>query len=67
MSTEEITATNSRQELSICDKKDQYTLWQILGIWALATLLMVLLTWVVAPAIILYSPLQPGILELVTG
>jgi hypothetical protein len=39
----------------------QYTLWQILGIWAAATLPAVLLTWVVAPAIIPRSPLHPGI------
>jgi CAAX protease family protein len=42
-------------------QKDQYTLWQILGIWALVTLPMVLLTWLVLPAIIPYSPLHPGI------
>ena len=40
---------------------DQYTLWQILGIWALVALPMALLAWVVAPAIIPYSPLHPGI------
>jgi hypothetical protein len=39
----------------------QYTLGQILGIWALVSLPMALLTWVVAPAIIPYSPLHPGI------
>ncbi len=39
----------------------QYTLWQILGIWALVALPMGLLGWVVAPAIIPYSPLHPGI------
>ena len=39
----------------------QYTLWQILGIWAIAALPMALLTWVVAPAIIPYIPLHPGI------
>jgi membrane protease YdiL (CAAX protease family) len=50
MSTQETTSKN-----------DQYTLWQILGIWALATLPMALLAWVVAPAVIPYSPLHPGI------
>jgi hypothetical protein len=40
---------------------EQYTLWQILGIWALVTLPMALLAWVVAPAIIPYIPLHPGI------
>src|SRR5512132_2902742 len=39
----------------------QYSLGKILGIWAIVTLPMVLLTWVVAPAIIPYSPLHPGI------
>lgn len=43
------------------DQIDQYTLWQILGIWALVSLPMALLTWVVAPVIIPYSPLHPGI------
>jgi len=43
------------------DQIDQYTLWQIIGIWALVALPMALLSWVVAPAIIPYSPLHPGI------
>jgi len=42
-------------------KQDQYTLWQIIGIWASVALPMALLAWVVAPAIIPYSPLHPGI------
>jgi len=46
---------------SQADHMDQYTLWQILGIWALVALPMALLTWGVAPAIIPYSPLHPGI------
>ena len=40
---------------------EQYTLYQIFGIWALVALPMALLAWVVAPAIIPYSPLHPGI------
>ena len=40
---------------------EQYTIWQILGIWAVVTLPMVLLTWVALPAIMPYSPLHPGI------
>jgi hypothetical protein len=40
---------------------EQYTLWQILGIWALVSVPMALLAWVVAPAIIPYSPLHPVI------
>jgi hypothetical protein len=43
------------------EQLDQYTLWQILGIWALVALPTALISWVVAPIIIPYSPLQPGI------
>ncbi len=43
------------------DQTGQYTLWQILGIWALVSLPMGLLAWVVAPAIIPHIPLHPGI------
>jgi CAAX protease family protein len=42
-------------------EQEQYTLWQIFGIWAIVSLPMALLTWVVAPLIIPYSPLHPGI------
>jgi hypothetical protein len=45
----------------LAQDESQYRLGQILGIWALATLPMVLMTWVVAPIIIPYSPLHPGI------
>ena len=61
MSTQEITSTKEAQELSKSYEKNQYTLWQILGIWALVTLPMALLAWVVAPIIIPYSPLHPVI------
>jgi hypothetical protein len=62
-------ATNALSQPAIQDSTkntqaeriDQYTLWQILGIWALVTLPMALLTWVVAPAILPYSPLHPGL------
>ena len=37
---------------------DQYILWQLLGIWALVSLPMALLSWVVAPATIPSSPLH---------
>jgi membrane protease YdiL (CAAX protease family) len=40
---------------------EQYTILQILGIVALVTVPMGLLAWVVAPAMIPYSPLHPGI------
>jgi len=43
------------------EQLDQYTLWQILGIWALVALPMALLAWVVAPALILHVPLPAGI------
>ena len=43
------------------ERTGQYTLWQILGIWAVVTLPMVLLAWVVAPAIIPFIPLPAGI------
>jgi len=43
------------------EQLDQYSLWQILGIWGLVTLPMVLLAWVIAPAIIPHIPLPAGI------
>lgn len=43
------------------EQMDQYSLRQILGIWALVSLPMALLIWVVLPAIIPYSPFHPGI------
>ena len=43
------------------EQLQQYTLWQILGIWALVALPMALLAWAVAPAIVPYSPFAPGI------
>jgi membrane protease YdiL (CAAX protease family) len=70
MSTQEITSPNQLHALSKSYEKGQYTLWQILGIWALAALPMVLLNWVVAPTIIPFSPLHPGItywLLMITG
>ena len=61
MTTQELTSTNNAQERST-SMKDQYTLWQILGIWALVALPMALLAWVVAPAVIPHVPLHPGIM-----
>ena len=43
------------------ERLDQYTLWQMVGIWAVVTLPMALLAWVVTPAIIPYVPLHPGL------
>src|SRR5512140_1813187 len=51
----------SLEQTNQAEQVEQYSLWQILGIWALVALPMALLTWVVAPAIIPYSPLHPGI------
>ena len=61
MSTQEITSTDKLHVLAMNHERDQYSLWQILGIWALVALPMALLAWVVAPAIIPYSPQHPGI------
>jgi membrane protease YdiL (CAAX protease family) len=44
------------------EQLEQYTLWQILGIWAIVSLPMALLSWVVAPAVIPNSSLHPGII-----
>src|SRR5574342_1377792 len=62
MSTQEIASIQTRPKLSVDYGRQQYTLRQILGIWALAALPMALLTWVVLPAILPYSPLLPGIM-----
>src|SRR5512143_2186420 len=54
-------AIQERTSRTQAERMEQYSLWQILGIWALAALPMALITWVVAPAVIPYSPLQPGL------
>src|SRR5512143_2143587 len=54
-------ATPGTMNRAEAERLDQYTLWQIIGIWALVTLPMVLLSWVVAPAIIPHIPLPAGI------
>jgi membrane protease YdiL (CAAX protease family) len=51
MSTQEMTATNNLKELSIDSQTGQYSLRQILGIWALAALPMGILAWVVYPSL----------------
>lgn len=50
MSTQEATATNNLQRLSIHDKNNQYTLWQVLGIWLAVGAPMWLLGWVAYPS-----------------
>ena len=54
-------AIQASMDRSQAERLDQYTLWQILGIWALVALPMALLVWVVVPAVIPYSPFAPGI------
>jgi membrane protease YdiL (CAAX protease family) len=51
MSTQEITSMNKLQELSISSGKDQYTFWQVLGIWLAGSAPMWLLSWVAYPAL----------------
>jgi hypothetical protein len=58
MSAQEISTTNNLQRLSITYKKDQYTLWQILGIWLVGSAPMWLLSWVAYPASVLVSRRQ---------
>jgi hypothetical protein len=50
MSTQELTTTNHLQELSVDDKKGQYTLWQTVGIWLAAGAPMWVLGWLAYPA-----------------
>jgi uncharacterized protein len=61
MSTQGAIVSIKQPELSTTYEKNQYTLWQIVGIWALVALPMALLAWVVAPAVIPYVPLHPGL------
>ena len=44
-------------------KSEQYSLFKILGIWAAAAILMGLLAWVVAPAIIPHISLHRGLVH----
>jgi uncharacterized protein len=61
MLTQEVARTARLHEISTNCDKDQYAFRQILGIWALVALPMAVLAWVVAPAMIPYTPLHPGI------
>ena len=65
MSTRTI-ATNTLQELTMSHEHDQYTLWQILGIWASAALPMGLIRWVVTPFLIPRLPVNPGFVYLLS-
>src|SRR6266540_3282086 len=44
-------AIQDRMNRARAERMDQYTLWQILGVWALAALPMGILSWVVFPAV----------------
>lgn len=61
MSTQKIAAADYGMDRASVRESDQYSLAQIVGIWAVVALPMALLGWVVTPAIIPYSPLHPGI------
>lgn len=64
MSTQELTSTNSAHSLS-ATSTDQYTLWQILGLWLAAAVPMGLLGWVVYPSLSLgLAPLDAGLLRM---
>jgi membrane protease YdiL (CAAX protease family) len=70
MSTQEITSTKNLQKVSMNYKKDQYTLWQILGLWLAAAAPMALLGWVAYPVTSAgLPPLDAGLLriKLLTG
>lgn len=51
MSAQASTSTSKLQKLVLNSKKDQYTLWQILGVWFAAGAPMWLLSWVANPAL----------------
>jgi uncharacterized protein len=64
VTTQEITSTNNAQNLSTF-VKDQYTIWQILGIWLAAGIPMWLLGWVAYPALSMgLAPLDAGLLRM---
>lgn len=65
MSTQEIASTHNLQALSVSHQKDQYTLWQILGIWLVGSAPMWLLSWVAYPAMSVgLSPMDAGLLRM---
>jgi len=59
MSTQEMTSTNNLQNVAVRSMKDQYTHWQILGIWAGAALPMGLVYWVVMPILLSLGNMNP--------
>jgi membrane protease YdiL (CAAX protease family) len=64
MSTQELISTNELQNVSVDNKKGQYTLWQILGIWLAAGAPMWLLSWVAYPVMSVgLAPFDAGLLR----
>jgi uncharacterized protein len=64
MTTQVITSTNNAQDFSTF-AKDQYTLWQILGIWLAAGAPMWLLGWVAYPSMSAdLAPMDAGLLRM---
>ena len=61
MSTQVTTSTNKLQELAVNSVKDQYTLWQILGLWLAVSAPMGIMTWIVFPALRDRVSMQPSI------
>jgi membrane protease YdiL (CAAX protease family) len=51
MSTQEMTSTDNPRKLSAVARKEQYTLWQILGIWLVGGAPMWIFAWLVYPAL----------------
>jgi CAAX protease family protein len=65
MSAQEITPTKHMPKLSIKYEKDQYALWQILGIWLATGAPMWLLGWVASPAMSAgLPPVDAGLLRM---
>jgi hypothetical protein len=64
MTTQEITSIDNVQTVSDT-ATNQYTLLQILGIWAIVTLPMGLIYWVATPILIPRVDIEPGFLYLV--
>jgi membrane protease YdiL (CAAX protease family) len=65
MSAQELTSTNRLPGLSISSGKDQYTLWQVIGIWLAGSAPMWLLSWVAYPALSAgLTPVEAGLLRM---
>jgi len=60
MSTHTIASVNPVQDRSTDNVHDQYTLWQIIGIWAGAALPMGLIYWLIIPALRPHLTVEPG-------